>query len=312
MVPGRYPAHHDGLIQIDPTELWRPMVSQSPTIAFDHEAEEHGADLYLPDAEAPLVADLESVDEAQAFFYREFGFLAVQRAFDQRQVSEARQALRDIIRGDRQAPPRCQVMYEAVARDSLQTLSLDQRELAVRKVFRFEDVDPRLDAVMRSPALLTAVAKLGCTDPQLFQTMALLKGPGGREKPWHQDHAYFNVDLRHRVVGVWIALDQATPANGCMHIMPGRHRQPVIHFKRRDWQICDATARSMHDQVLAVALEPGGLLFFDSLLPHGTPTNRTNDRRQALQFHYAPAERVAIATEQRLEIFGSEGKNVEC
>ena len=45
-------------------------------------------------------------------------------------------------------------------------------------------------------------------EPMLFQDMALLKPPRvGREKPWHQDHAYFDLELRTRVVGVWIALD---------------------------------------------------------------------------------------------------------
>ncbi|WP_269542094.1 phytanoyl-CoA dioxygenase family protein [Cerasicoccus fimbriatus] len=39
----------------------------------------------------------------------------------------------------------------------------------------------------------------------------------GREKPWHQDKAYFDFPLNDRVVGVWIALGEATVANGCMH-----------------------------------------------------------------------------------------------
>ena len=55
--------------------------------------------------------------------------------------------------------------------------------------------------------------------------MALLKPPRGREKPWHQDHAYFNLPLDTPIVGVWIALDEATPENGCMHVIPGSHRE---------------------------------------------------------------------------------------
>ena len=35
------------------------------------------------------------------------------------------------------------------------------------------------------------------------------------------------------------ALDEATTENGCMHIIPGGHMEPIVHFKRRDWQICD-------------------------------------------------------------------------
>ena len=77
--------------------------------------------------------------------------------------------------------------------------------------------------------------------------MALLKPPGiGREKPWHQDHAYFNVAASQRIVGVWIALDAATPDNGCMYVLRGKHRDTASpnaypHFAVRDYQICDTT-----------------------------------------------------------------------
>ena len=33
---------------------------------------------------------------------------------------------------------------------------------------------------------------------------------------------------------------------------------------------------------------PGDVLLFDSLLPHGTPTNTTDKQRFALQYHYVP------------------------
>ena len=81
--------------------------------------------------------------------------------------------------------------------------------------------------------------------PVLFQEMALLKPPKGREKPWHQDCAYFNYPLGTTIIGVWIALDHADANNGCLHILPGTHREgPVNHFKRRDWQICDTDVQS--------------------------------------------------------------------
>jgi phytanoyl-CoA hydroxylase len=100
-----------------------------------------------------------------------------------------------------------------------------------------------------------------------------------------------------------------------MFVLKGAHRLgPVIHFNRRDWQICDTDVRRLHGELpsVAVPLEPGGCLFFDGLLPHGTPTNRTQLRRRALQFHYAPATTQKTTTEDRMAIFGSEGKDVSC
>lgn len=156
------------------------------------------------------------------------------------------------------------------------------------------------------------MARLVGDTPELFQDQALLKPPLiGREKPWHQDNAYFNVPPETAVVGVWIALDEATPENGCMYVIPGSHRAgPVIHFKRRDWQICDTDVAA--DAAWTVPLEPGGCLIFHGLLHHGTPPSRSPQRRRALQFHYKPAGATQIAAEQRLAIFGSEGKDVTC
>ena len=112
---------------------------------------------------------------------------------------------------------------------------------AIRKIFRFVDHEPRLDAMAAHSGLLGVLEQIMGDTPELFQDMALVKPPRhGSEKPWHQDCAYFNLQEGTTVVGVWIALDEATAENGCLHIIPGSHIEgPMIHFKRRDWQICD-------------------------------------------------------------------------
>eukprot|EP01050_Picozoa_sp_SAG11_P023215 SAG11_NODE_4606_length_1838_cov_1.256469_2_plen_89_part_00 len=64
-----------------------------------------------------------------------------------------------------------------------------------------------------------------------------------------------------------------------------------MSLRRR--MIDDGTVRAVRREsgVVAVPLEPGDLLFFSSLLPHGTPSNLDgrNDDRRALQFHYTTA-----------------------
>ena len=112
-------------------------------------------------------------------------------------------------------------------------------------------------------------------------------------------------------MGCWIALDKAIPSNGCMHVKPGTHNEgPKIHHVRRDWQICDTDLDLSRD--VMVPLNPGGLLFFDGLIHHGTPANRSSLRRRALQFHYIPEGTPRTTDEERMEVFGSEGKDVTC
>jgi phytanoyl-CoA hydroxylase len=84
----------------------------------------------------------------------------------------------------------------------------------------------------------------------------------------------------------------------------------VVHFRRRDWQICDASV--LLGRVAVAPLQPGGVLLFHSLLHHGTPANASPQRRRALQFVYVPASLGRISAAERLAIFGSEGKDVEC
>lgn len=162
------------------------------------------------------------------------------------------------------------------------------------------------------PGLIAVLTRLIAEPPVMFQDMALVKPHRiGSEKPWHQDCAYFDLPLGTTVVGVWIALDEATGDNGCMHITPGSHKEgPMVHFKRRDWQICDTHVPVSRNVI--VPLKPGGCLFFHGLMYHGTPANRSNKRRRALQFHYKPASSGSISPRERLAIFGSEGKDVEC
>jgi phytanoyl-CoA hydroxylase len=267
-------------------------------------------DLYVATDLARPVQGLEAVTEEHLAQYRRDGFLAVEGAFTASECEAARAALSDLILG--RVPGFTCIQFEPRAEAQLDQLTLAQRELAVRKIMDFTRFEPRLRAISEHPSLQPLLQRLLGDQPKMFQDMALVKPPQGREKPWHQDHAYFDYPLGTPIVGVWIALDHATVANGCMHVLPGRHTAgPVVHFKRRDWQICDRDIAGQ--RCTAVPLAPGGLLFFDGLLPHGTPDNHSSERRRALQFHYAPAsaQKAADATD-RLAIFGSEGKDVSC
>jgi phytanoyl-CoA hydroxylase len=175
----------------------------------------------------------------------------------------------------------------------------------------FVERQPALTHLAQHPVMLGLVSRMIEARPELFQDMALVKPAQGREKPWHQDHAYFNVALDTPIVGVWIPMGEVTPENGCMHMLAGGHRQgPRTHFKRRDWQICDSDVAS--EGRAAVPMHPGDVLFFDGKIPHGTPINRTESFRWAVQFHYRPATAVTTDDGVRLAAFGSDGKDVTC
>lgn len=272
--------------------------------------ERYDPNLYVPTGVASTINGLDGVtDEHIAQFHSE-GFLAIQHAFSAQIVGQAMDAVADLIAG--QQAGFNGVQFEKGIKDQASHVAGEAREVLVRKLTRFVGFDPRLDVFGEDVKMLNILTQIMGESPKLFANQAMLKPPGiGREKPWHQDHAYFNLPLDTCIVSAWVALDQATPENGCMRVIPGSHLDgPVVHFNRRDWQICDTDIA--RNRVIAVPLEPGGVLLWHGRLHHGTPANLSEKRRRALQLHYVPSTVETIESEARLAAFGHEGKNVTC
>lgn len=281
-------------------------------VVFDYgRPGEYPTDLYNYSGLARGIDGFAQVTDEQIARFHQQGYLVIHNAFTPAETQAALDGLLALISGEN--PDFKGIMYEKQAQGiSLETLPVEQKQDYVRKFMWFVNHDGRLKALSEHPKLIDVLTRIMGEAPLLFQDMALLKPPKiGREKPWHQDHAYFNLPLETTVVGVWIALDEATPENGCMTIIPGTHKQgPVIHFQRRDWQICDTDVNNQG--ALAVPLKPGGCLLFHSLIHHGTPTNYSGQRRRAVQFHYRPSSAPQTSVEERLALFGEEGKDVTC
>jgi phytanoyl-CoA hydroxylase len=266
--------------------------------------------LYRHGGVATAVAGLDALTEADIARFWEDGFLAIDGVFGPAEVGAALEGMLDLIEG--KVPGYRGLQFEAGARAALATTPREGKQDLVRKLSHFIQYDAGLHRIATDPGVLALVEGLIGDKPGIFEDKALIKPPRiGREKPWHQDHAYWNLPLESTVVTAWIALDAATVENGCLFVIPGSHREgPVVHFRRRDWQICDDQVQ--RNRVVAAPLGPGGMLLFHSMLQHGTPANTSTLRRRALQFVYVPASAGRITPAERLAVFGSEGKDVEC
>ncbi|MCX5659395.1 MAG: phytanoyl-CoA dioxygenase family protein [Planctomycetota bacterium] len=239
-----------------------------------------------------------------AQFYAQ-GFLTIEPLFTPAEVDAACRSISRLIRDKVVAldiEPAVKAHPEVVA----------DPELAVRKLMFFTAFDPLLKSLCEHRALVGAVEQLMGEPSVMAQDMALLKPPFfGVAKPWHQDNAYFRWTPPEKVVGAWIALDEATIDNGCMQVVPGTHKAgPVAHFHLRDCQIPDdrvATARK-----LAVPLRPGGCLLFSGLLHHGTEDNTSPARRRALQFHYRGASCRQMSDQDHGRLFNEDHKYAGC
>jgi ectoine hydroxylase-related dioxygenase (phytanoyl-CoA dioxygenase family) len=143
--------------------------------------------------------------------------------------------------------------------------------------------------------------------------MALVKPAWiGSEKPWHQDNAYFKYAPLESVVGFWVALDDASADNGCMHVLSGWHRRGGLkHFHAGDCQILPD--RVAPGEPLAIELPAGGAMFFSGMLPHQTPPNRSPKPRRALQFHYRGVSTRAVDQAEYDRLFAeADGTPASC
>jgi ectoine hydroxylase-related dioxygenase (phytanoyl-CoA dioxygenase family) len=61
----------------------------------------------------------------------------------------------------------------------------------------------------------------------------------GTAKPLHQDNYFFECTPHDSVLTAWIALDDATLENGCLHYIDGTHRGPLIPHTTVDTGECD-------------------------------------------------------------------------
>ena len=192
---------------------------------------------------------------------------------------------------------------------------LDELADNIRKFQSYTNELPIYDYIANQHPKLRALlgAVLG-EDYRPYSSMALCKpAGGGAEKPWHQDLAYFSVNRFDGVAGVWIALDQAIVANGCMHVIPGGH---IKGPRKHEWTRvdCELTTDEIDPaDAVPIELPPGGLMIFDGLLPHETPANQSNLRRRALQFHYQSAStQVAPREEYQSKFVGPQGIFIGC
>ena len=143
--------------------------------------------------------------------------------------------------------------------------------------------------------LLDMVGQLIGPDIILWITRILAKpARDGQEVPWHQDGQYWPIRPL-ATCSVWLAIDRATPENGCMRFIPGSHRrtQLVSHH------VTDRPDLVLREEVDAdefaagaavdVVLEPGQVSLHDVRMIHGSAANASPQRRAGLIQRYMPA-----------------------
>lgn len=152
-------------------------------------------------------------------------------------------------------------------------------------------------AFLTDPRIVDRLIALTGMPPYAVQTMLYFKPPGARGQAPHQDNFYLRV-TPGTCIAAWMALDDCDEENGCMWMVPGSHRMPLLCTERADTRVSftDVTVPvPPHLPRRSIRMQAGDVVFFHGSTIHGSTPNASRDRfRRALIAHYATGDARSI------------------
>jgi ectoine hydroxylase-related dioxygenase (phytanoyl-CoA dioxygenase family) len=216
--------------------------------------------------------------QAQKDKYANDGYIVVENVLTPGQLA----ALREKIHALQNATPDVQ---DGVKRET------ETPSGPLRKLNALVPISSFFKDLASSSTILDVAAELTDDAKQvwLYADQVFLKPAHcGSEKPLHQDNSYFHVTPMSRGVTCWLAIDDATPENGCMRYIPGSHKLGLIPHR----QIRDTTHLTPEDagyigKEIHVPVPAGAAIFHHLLTLHSSGANTSDKPRRAWALHYA-------------------------
>jgi len=219
------------------------------------------------------------LSEAQLGFFVENGYLSGIPMLDARQL-EALRAEVDRIAG---APDHeLGLLYEHNRNES------DDPSLRLFHCLGHWRLLPALHDLLWHPAFTVPASQILGGAVRFWHDQLFLKpASDGGVVAWHQDYSYWTRTTPLAHLTAWIALDDATRENGCVHFVPGSHRWPLLPKPRLSGDK-DAIRSVLNDEQLAAfrpvasELEAGFASFHHPLMLHGSDANRSGRPRRGV------------------------------
>jgi ectoine hydroxylase-related dioxygenase (phytanoyl-CoA dioxygenase family) len=178
------------------------------------------------------------------------------------------------------------------------------KPLALPQILQPVEFAPELaHTIFRRNALEAAQQLLGPEAELWFEHAICKPAQFGAATPWHQDEAHrSDNEVEYDQVSVWMPLQPATIANGCMHYVPGSHRGPVLEHRSMDGDARKPALECVGDfdreHVEFCPLPAGGAALHHSRTLHGAGPNTTAETRRAYILVFRGPSRPAPARAQ--------------
>ena len=208
------------------------------------------------------------ITHEQIEFYRTNGFLAVEGVYSREEMAEARAVVEEFVRRSRGVTDHTDV-FDLEPGHSV-------AEPRVRRIKSPYLHHPTFDRLVRHDRMLDVVAALLGPGIRLHGNKLNMKSAGyGSAVEWHQDFAFYP-HSNDDILAVGVALDDCLLENGCMLMVPGSHRWPILdHHQDGVFVGAFDLAREGIDLRRAVPVEvhEGGITLHHCRTAHGSAVN---------------------------------------
>ncbi len=160
------------------------------------------------------------------------------------------------------------------------------------------DKSDLIRALPYEPKVLDAVSQL-IGQPFVLHLDQMFLKPGGQGMgtSWHQDNAYFRVPDPMKGTAMWVAIHDATLANGTLHVIPGSYTEKYEHGRdpNSDHHIYCTPPAEREARAVALEMTAGSAVFFCYGTAHCTKANTTDRERAGIAFHFLHTDCVEAA-----------------
>lgn len=167
--------------------------------------------------------------------------------------------------------------------------------------------DPRLLEFLLSDEVLDLIEPVVGPNIGLWASHFICKPPHtGKATPWHEDSSYWNgrVSTMAGICTVWLAIDEATPENGSMAVIPGSHHNGFSEYESVDSSKNIFPTQVKPDQfdensAVYFSLKPGECSLHEARIIHGAKANTSDKRRAGYTMRYFPTSSLVYHDDPR-------------
>uniref|UniRef100_A0A3B3DFG4 Phytanoyl-CoA dioxygenase domain-containing protein 1 n=1 Tax=Oryzias melastigma TaxID=30732 RepID=A0A3B3DFG4_ORYME len=249
---------------------------------------------------------------------KEDGFVVLDGLLSSQECDELKQRMNEIV-DQMDVPEHCRTTFTTYHDEQLKTQGSadyfitsgdkirfffekgvfnDQGEFKVPKHLSLNKVGHALHAYEPLYKKVTHSAKVQVSlillDNVLLQDR---KQPGiGGEVTAHQDATFLHTEPLGRVMGLWIALEDATVNNGCLWFIPGSHKSGIsrrmVRTPKGTFPLTDFIGREQaydEEKFVAAPVKKGGVVLIHGEVVHRSAENTSEESRHVYTFHMMEA-----------------------